>query len=228
MENRHPSSVPDILVIGANGGIGRQTVDIALARGYKVTALLRNPANLPLIHPNLQIVKGDIFQPGTYVAHLAGKTAVISALGTTSTQPTNLYSGGNAILLKEMKKAGATLGEREKAVERVFFISASGIIVSPLQPLVVRWLTKYVLQKILRHMYADIRVMERIIKASDACWTIVRPPRLTNRPATGHYRVAINGHLRNGFSIARADVAHFMIDNLDNAETFNATVEIAS
>ncbi len=215
MENRPP---PSILVIGANGGIGRQSVGIALAAGYRVTALLRNPVNLPLIHPNLQILKGDVFQPGTYATHLTGKTAVISALGTKSTQPTTLYSGGNAILLQEMKKAG---------VERVFFISASAIVISPLQPLMVRWLTKYVLQKILRHTYADIRVMERLIKASDTSWTIVRPQRLTNRPATGHYRFAINEHLRNGFSISRADVAHFMINNLDNPETFNATVEVA-
>jgi len=227
MENRPDPPTPSILVIGANGGIGRQTVDIALARGYHVTALLRNPANLPLIHPNLQIVKGDVFQPGTYATHLEGKSVVISALGTTSTQPTTLYSEGNAILLQEMKKAGAALGEEGKAVQRVFFISASGIVISPLQPLVVRWLTKYVLQKILRNMYADIRGMERIIKASDACWTIVRPPRLTNRPATGHYRVAINGHVRNGFSISRADVAHFMLNNIFNSTTFRATVEIA-
>ena len=149
---------------------------------------------------------------------LAGKTAVISALGTTSTQPTTLYSGGNAMLLQEMKKAG---------VERAFFISASAIVISPLQPLVVRWLTKYVLQKILRHMYADIRVMERLIKASDARWTIVRPPRLTNRPVTGHYRVAINEQLRNGFSISRADVAHFMLNNIFAMNTFRTTVEIA-
>jgi hypothetical protein len=120
------------------------------------------------------------------------------------------------------------LGEEGKPVQRVFFISASAIVISPLQPLLVRWLTKYVLQKILRHMYADIRIMEGIIKASDACWTIVRPPRLTNRPATGHYRVAINEHVRNGFSIARADVAHFMLNNISNPTTFRTTVEIAS
>jgi putative NADH-flavin reductase len=218
MENRPDLPVPSIVVVGANGGIGRQTVDLALAADYHVTALLRNPANLPLTHPNLQIVKGDVFQPLTFAPYLAGKTAVISALGTTSKQPTTLYSEGNAILLQEMKKAG---------VERAFFISASAIVISPLQPLVVRLLTKYVLQKILRNMYADITVMEQLIKAGDACWTIVRPPRLTDKQATGHYRVAIDGHLKNGFAISRADVAHFMINNLDNKDTFNATVEIA-
>ena len=209
----------NILVIGANGGIGRQTVDIALARGYQVTALLRNPAKLPLIHPNLQIVKGDVFQPGTYTAHLAGKSAVISALGTTSTQPTTLYSEGNAILLQEMKKAG---------VQRAFFISASGLDINLTHPFIVRWFTKNVLQRILRNMYADIRVMERIVKTSDACWTIIRPPRLTDKPVTGHYRIAIDKTLDRAYAIARADVAHFMINNLEKVETFNATVEIAS
>ena len=209
----------NILVIGANGGIGRQTVDIALARGYQVTALLRNPANLPLVHPNLQIVKGDVFQPETYATHLAGKTAVISALGTTSTQPTTLYSEGNAILLQEMKKAG---------VKRAFFISASGLDINLTHPFIVRWFTKNVLQRILRNMYADIRVMERIVKTSDACWTIIRPPRLTDKPVTGHYRIAIDKTLDRAYAIARADVAHFMINNLEKVETFNATVEIAS
>jgi len=209
---------PGLLVIGANGGIGRQAVQLALAAGYHVTAVVRNPANLPLIHPKLTLIKGDVLLPDTYAAHLTGKIAVISALGIKSTQPTTLYSRGNAILLQEMKKAGA---------RRIFFISASGVEVSPLQPFFVRVLTKYVLQKILRNMYADIRIMEDNIKASDADWTIMRPPRLTDGPATGKYRVAINAYLRRCLTISRADVGHFMLDNLENEQTFRTTVEIA-
>ena len=209
---------PGLLVIGANGGIGRQTVQLALSAGYHVTALVRNPANLPLIHPKLTLIKGDVLLPDTYAAHLTDKIAVISALGIKSTQPTTLYSQGNAVLLQEMKKAGT---------RRIFFISASGLEVSPLQPFFVRLLTKYVLQKILRNMYADIRIMEEIIKASDADWTIMRPPRLTDGPATGKYRVAINAYLRRCLSISRADVGHFMLDHLEDEQTFRATVEIA-
>ncbi|QEC80361.1 hypothetical protein FSB76_01255 [Mucilaginibacter ginsenosidivorax] len=44
----------------ANGGIGRQAVEQALAAGHKVTALVRDPAKLSLVHPNLKIVQGDI------------------------------------------------------------------------------------------------------------------------------------------------------------------------
>jgi uncharacterized protein YbjT (DUF2867 family) len=53
----------NILIIGANGGIGRQTVELALSEGHRVTAVVRNPAKLPLTHPNLKIVRADVTQP---------------------------------------------------------------------------------------------------------------------------------------------------------------------
>jgi len=207
----------NIMVIGANGGIGRQTVEYALASGHKVTALLRTPAKLHLVHPNLEIVKGDVRLPGTFEQYLENNDAVISALGDGMNKPTTLYSEGNASLLKSMKKMGA---------RRAFFISASAIEVSPLQPFFIRLATKYIVQKLFRHGYADQRIMEKIIKESGINWTIVRPPRLTDKPATGHYRVAVNRFLKNCLRISRADTAHFMIDNINTVEMYQSTVEI--
>jgi uncharacterized protein YbjT (DUF2867 family) len=43
-----------LLIIGANGGIGRNCVEQALEAGHQVTAIVRNPARLPLAHPNLK------------------------------------------------------------------------------------------------------------------------------------------------------------------------------
>src|ERR1700733_9037528 len=115
-----------LLIIGANGGIGRRCVDIALAQGHFVTAVLRNPAKLSLTHPNLQLVKGDITEPETVSEYFKNKDAVISAIGVSggfgSDKPTTLYSHGAADILHEMEKA---------AVTRAFFISASAIETSP-------------------------------------------------------------------------------------------------
>jgi putative NADH-flavin reductase len=211
----------NILVIGANGGIGRQAVEIALAAGHHVTALLRNPANLTLTHPNLEVVKGDIMNPATFEGYLENKDAVISAIGVKggfgADKPTTLYSQGNANLLQGMKK---------RNIRRVFFISASAVEISPVLPFFVRLVAKYVVQKLLRNMYADLRAMEKGVKESDADWTIIRPPRLTDKPATRHYRLAINSFLKNCLSISRADVAHFMVSNITNEATFKATIEI--
>ena len=210
-----------ILVIGANGGIGRQTVETALASGFQVTAILRDPSRLSLTHPNLEIVRGDILEPAGFLAHLRGKDAVISAIGVKGglrhDEPTTLYSRGNSRLLEAMRQAGP---------KRVFFISASAVEISPLLPFIVRLVAKYVLQKLLRHMYADLRAMERLIRESEADWTIIRPPRLTDKPATGKYRWSVNGFLRNCLSISRGDVAHFMLHHIDDTSTFNGIVEI--
>ena len=222
MTQTYPSSQAPppgrLLIIGANGGIGRQCVETALAAGHHVTALLRNPANLPLTHPLLQIVKGDILDPTTFSGHLANINVVISAIGVKGTKPTSLYSQGNTILLKEMNKAG---------IKRAFFISASAIEISPVLPFYVKLAAKYIVQKILRHMYADLRKMEAEIKESNTNWTIIRPPRLTNQPATGHYRYSINSFLPNCLKISRADVAHFIISNISNEATYKSTIEIA-
>jgi putative NADH-flavin reductase len=211
-----------LLIIGANGGIGKQSVLLALDAGHHVTALVRDPAKLQLQHPNLEIVKGDVLKPGTFEKHLDNKDAVISALGVSggvfSDKPTTTYSQGNANLLHAMNKAGVT---------RAFFISASALEISPVLPFYVRFAAKYILQKLLKHMYADLRVMEQLVKASVTDWTIMRPPRLTDGAATGKYRVAFNDFIKNGLSISRADVAHYMLNNLDNKESYNATVEVA-
>lgn len=210
-----------ILVIGANGGIGRQTVQTALALDFHVTAILRDPSRLSLAHPNLEIVKGDIMEPQGFQSHLQGKDAVISAIGVkgglTGDEPTTLYSRGNFRLLEAIQQAG---------VRRAFFISASAVEISPLLPWVVRLLAKYVLQKLLRHMYADLRAMEKLVRESDANWTIVRPPRLTDKPATGKYRWSVNSFLRNALTISRGDVAHFMLHHIDDEVTYRGMVEI--
>ena len=75
-------------------------------------------------------------------------------------------------------------------------------------------------------MYADQREMERLVKASGLDWTIIRPPRLTDKPVTGKYRFSINSFLKNCLSVSRADVAHFMINNISNKAIMQATIEI--
>ena len=221
MEQEITTPVYKLLIIGANGGVGRQCVEIALKAGHHVTALLRTPAKLDLHHPNLEIIKGDVTRPETFEDHLVNKDAVISAIGVSggfgSDKPTTLYSQGNANLLWAMDKKG---------VKRVFFISASAIEISPVLPFYVRWAEKYIVQKLLKHAYADIRAMEKLIKESRADWTIIRPPRLSDKPVTGKYRVAINSFLKNCLKISRADVAHYIIHNVASKATYQAVIEI--
>jgi len=221
MEMQQNTPIYKLVIVGANGGIGRQCVEHAHQAGHLVTAILRNPAKLAIEHPNLKKVSGDVMQPGAFENNFENQDAVISAIGVAggfgSDKPTALYSQGNANVLKAME---------QKGIKRMFLISASAIEISPVLPFYIRLIEKYVVQKLLKHMYTDLLKMEALIKSSNINWTIIRPPQLTNQAVTGTYRIAINAFLKNCLKISRADVAHFIIYNIANRDTYQATVEI--
>ncbi len=214
MNNQH-----HLLIFGATGRTGIRVVEIALEKGYAVTAVVRNPAALKITHPCLLVHKGDILQAGSFQSIVHGKDAVISCIGESSAKPTRLFSDGLSNVLSAMERSG---------VKRLVCMSASGIEVSPEHPFLLRLAVKYILQQILKNAYADIRRMEKLIRDSNTDWTIVRPPRLTNGPLTGKYRFAINGYLKKCYAIRRADLAHFIVNNIMNPEMYRAVVEVAN
>jgi putative NADH-flavin reductase len=83
---------------------------------------------------------------------------------------------------------------------------------------------------LLRNIADDSAEMERIVKATRLDWTIVRPPRLTNGARTEHYGVA-DDHLPIGAgrnaTISRADVAHFMLNEVEQPGHIRRVVGIA-
>jgi len=78
-----------------------------------------------------------------------------------------------------------------------------------------------------RQMIPDMAGMETEICQPDLDWTIVRPPRLTNGPARHAYRVADGVLPDGGFLISRADVAHFMIGEVEKPAHLKQIVGVA-
>jgi NAD(P)H-binding len=68
-------------------------------------------------------------------------------------------------------------------------------------------------------VYANLAEMEAEIRNSATQWTIVRPPKLVNKPLTGNYRTVVGGNVPRGYAISRADVAHLMLAVLDDPAT---------
>jgi uncharacterized protein YbjT (DUF2867 family) len=80
----------------------------------------------------------------------------------------------------------------------------------------------------LRKTYADLALMEEILRESGLDWTVIRPPRLTGKPLTGSYRTASGQNLRRGLLISRANVAHLMLAVLEQPETIHRAIGIAN
>ncbi len=90
-----------------------------------------------------------------------------------------------------------------------------------------KFLIKNILQKIFKYLYADMLIMEKLLKTTTLNYTIVRPPWLRNSNFTGKYRIAINEHLANPTKISRADLADFIVNHLLDERTFKSTVELS-
>lgn len=75
---------------------------------------------------------------------------------------------------------------------------------------------------------ADATEMEAILRASGLDLTIVRPPQLTDKAHTGRFRLR-QGHLPfGGFSIARADVADFMVRAAEDGTYLRVVVGVCA
>ena len=64
---------------------------------------------------------------------------------------------------------------------------------------------------LLKRVYDDKDVQERIVRSSGLDWTIVRPGMLSNGSATGRYRVLTASKDWRFGVISRADVANFLV-----------------
>ena len=70
-----------VLVVGATGSIGRLVVDEAIAQGYAMRALVRDPGKARQLPASVQLVVGDVTRPGTLPAAVDGVDAVVITLG---------------------------------------------------------------------------------------------------------------------------------------------------
>ncbi|MEP6986962.1 MAG: SDR family oxidoreductase [Chloroflexota bacterium] len=205
-----------IIVFGANGGIGSKVVEQALEAGHQVTAVVRRPESITLQHPLLKVVQGNVLKYDTVQSAMVGQDVVISAIGVTVNEPTTVYSGGVANIIKAMQAHN---------VKRLMCISASGLDPGPLYQKVI---AKLFLWRAFKHSYTDLVRMEAEVSANNSLnWTIVRPPRLTDKERTGHYKIAINKHLPNGLMLSRSDTADYMLTHLNDQQTYRGLVEIA-
>jgi putative NADH-flavin reductase len=208
-----------ILLFGATGSTGREAVIQALKNGFAVTIIVRNPAKWDLRHPALAILKGDVMQPASFEKEMVGKAAVISCLGTgKDLKPTTLFSAGMENIISAMNKAN---------VSRLICLSAGALHTTREMGFFIRLLAKVVIQNILKNLFADMRVMEKIVESSNLNWSIIRPPMLKDKPRTNNYRVAVGSHLTRPFSIGRADLAHYIVLIIDDRATFKSKIEIA-
>ena len=194
-----------LLVLGATGGTGLEIVRQATDQGHSVTAFVRSPDRLKPFRDRITIKQGDLLNSDELEQVVTGHDAVLSGFGPripVLKADADLLQRFAVALTRAMRQAGV----RRVVVESVAFLFKS-VIIPP----------AYVLGRLFfPGIVRDAAAMEEVFAKSGLDWTIARPPRLTDKPHTGRYRVR-DGHLPSfGFTISRADVADFMIRTVES------------
>lgn len=198
-----------IAILGASGACGRHLVELSARKGHDVTAVARVSSKLD-VPPGVRVDRGDLTSFEFLRGVVRGQTAVLSGLGLRLSglapwnrpeDPTFLTRSTHA-LIEAMKAEG---------VKRIVVISAGGVGDSFDQmPGFFRVLIK---MTALKTAYAQLHDMEQQLLASGLDVCIPRPTGLTDGPLTG--KVVVAKGFKGRATIARADVAQWMVDQLE-------------
>ncbi len=196
-----------LIIFGATGGTGKQLVEQALEQGHLVTAFVRDPSKLGIMHSNLTIAKGDIMNPSSITSAMQGQEVVLCAIGAPANKTGTIRSDGTKNIIHAMKATGVKrlicqtslgYGDSKKLLDQTPFIF------------------KYIIVPFfLRKGFADHALQEEYIKQSQLDWIIARPGNLTDDAHTGTYQHGFPATAKNlQVKISRADVADFMLKQL--------------
>jgi putative NADH-flavin reductase len=202
-----------IIVFGATGGVGQHVVKQALEKGVEVTAFVRTPSKIQLVHEQLHIVQGDASNKEEVTAAIAGQDVVVSCLGSSQGMKPSTE-------LEEMTK-NIVAGMQAQNVKRIIYTASAGINKE------IPGISGKIVMKMLKNPLADHQKAVAYIKASGVNFTIVRPMGLTNEDGTGTYRESEVGVPEKSRTIPRADVAHFIVKALSNQRYENTSIGMA-
>ena len=202
------SQAKKILVLGATGGTGHLIIRQALAKGYDVTALVRSPEKGAGL-TGVKLAIGDARDEAALRQAIRGQDAVVSALGTPPSpfKEVTLLSTATRAVVNAMQAEGVSrlvaitgIGAGDSAGHGGF---AFDHLILPL---------------LLRNVYIDRNRQEAAVRNSGLDWTLVRPAVLNDKPGKGAPRALEDLSQFHGGTIARADVAAFIVDELESGK----------
>ncbi|XP_063061010.1 flavin reductase (NADPH) [Engraulis encrasicolus] len=199
-------SIKNVALFGSTGMTGLVTLPQAVAAGYNVTVLVRDPARLPAEHKACRVVVGDVLKKEDVKKTLEGQDAVIIVLGTrTDLSPTTMMSEGTRNIIEVMKARG---------IRKVIGCMSAFLL----------WDRSKVPPRLVP-VTEDHDRMYSVLKESGLDYVAVMPPHIAdNHPLTMKYTVTEN--MLKGRVISKFDLGHFFVQCLSTSDWDGKTVGV--
>jgi len=203
-----------LLVLGASGNTGRRFVDMALARGHIITAIVRATARMP--HKDgLRVVVGDVLDPTILKEASCSVDAVVSCLGIRKEIPSDPWS--RLISPENFTERSAQLtldAMKQNGIKRFVAISSAGIGDS--WPSVDPELMHVIETSNVGKIFKDLNKMEDVMKKSRLDTLAIRPVAVVDGDTSG--RAGHVDRFEKGSKITTGDIARWMLNAVERPE----------
>ena len=215
----------NIAIFGASGATGTLLTERCLAAGYNVTALLRAPEKFPL-RDKIHAIQGSPFDLASVRQTTEGADVVLSALGANSLKKEDVLERAVPQIVAAMQQTAS----QPKPVRRIIVLGSAGALPTSLdkQPSWRRWFVQNILYNTMLKWPVASQISQwNDLSHSNLDWTMVMPPMLTDGKARGRYRTDSDALPPNGSRISRADVADFMMQQINDPQWIKKGVYIS-
>ncbi|MCL1838809.1 MAG: SDR family oxidoreductase [Propionibacteriaceae bacterium] len=199
-----------VVIFGATGRTGKELVRQSLERGYDVVAYARNPNQISAESPHLAKVAGELSNRESMRAAIEGSDCVLSALGPMGKPSDDELSNGISNILSVMEECG---------VSRFIALSTT----SAQDPQDIDGFRTKLRRDMIRRgrptSYEQIVRYSQQIRDSKCDWTLVRIASiLTDKPLSKQVRAGYLGTDAFRNTMSRADLAWFMLEQVESTE----------
>lgn len=200
----------NLAILGATGRTGVEVVRAALARGHTVTVLARDPRKASdLLPAEAGVVEGDLTDAASISAVVAGADAVLDVSGPVKGSPSDLRRCASRHLVAAMQEHG---------VKRLVLLTGAGVRVDGDRPKIADRAIRGLMSRLQPEILEDGQAAVATVQAAPLDWTVVRAPRLRDAGRRGEVRVAAHVGGDTGVTLGRADLAEFLLDEVEGGK----------
>ena len=223
-----------VLVVGATGKTGRALVEQLLSKGQKVRALVRSPRKLPakvLDHPSATVIEANVLDltDGEMAEHVKDCDAVVSCLGHVMDLK-GIFGDPKRLCTDATQRLCDAIEENRPTQPTKFILMNTVGVQNPDLEEKRAWFERWLLallghtlpphrdnETAAEHLHQNVGKESKHVE-----WCSVRPDSLVDAEISPYdIEPSPTTGILTGRPTARANVAHFMIELVENAELWS-------
>ena len=214
----------EVLLIGANKGLGYQVLKELLSKKITVNCLIRRKGLINFESKYLNIFYGDATNLSDLKNSIGNSECIISTI---NVQRKNIFPWSrltnSKTTISDFAKNSIIVSEDK--INRIITISAWGVGESMEKiPKLFKFLIKF---SNLKYPYIDHDIHEKVIENSNLNWTIIRPTALTNETKYHDIEEFKGKRKINKITIGRKSLAKYVVKIIDDKYFYRKKITVS-